>query len=360
MVPDDQISEQFSGAIDRVQLVDVVQSACLGDTDRDISVESDFGHATVRVRSGQPVYCKADDVTGENAIKRVLFWPAGYFLSDPGPSGTPQNIWKAWEQLLIDAVQFRTGLGYTQEQDSAFSGKMTGVGLVDLVQLACMSGVERKLGIDAGNLRGAICFRGGKVIHAERGGVLGEHAFRQLMLAESGMFESRLLDGSEIDTIDKPIEELLAPFSDETADEESGSHPHEELNLAQKIQRMKVVEKIKAAMTGNHETRSVLIRENSRLVQLAVISNPRLTESEVALMAGYKHIDDEVLRRIANNREWMRLYQVRASLVKNPKCPVGISTKLVQTLGLLDLRNLAASKSIPRAVSDVAKRLIKK
>jgi len=341
-----------------MQLVEVVQSACLSETSRDISVESDFGLATIRVRAGQAVYCKADDATGENALKRVLLWPAGYFYSDPATGDSQQNVWKAWEQILIDSVQFRQDLGITPESDSLFSGKITGISLVDLVQLACMAGIERKLGIDAGQIQGSIFFRNGQVFHSECRGILGEDAFRELMLAGSGRFESRLLDGSEIDTIEKPIEKLFAPSSAE-ADGEQGTQTDEELNLAQKIQRMRIVEKIKAAMTGNHETRSLLIRETSRMVQLAVIANPRLTESEVTMIAGLKQVDDEVLRRISNSREWMRLYQVRAAMAKNPKCPVTISTKLVQSLNVMDLRALAASKSVPRAVADAARKLSK-
>ncbi len=342
-----------------MQLVEVVQSACLSETSRDISVESHFGLATIRVRDGQAVYCKADDVTGENALKRVLLWPVGYFHSDPAPVDTQQNVWKPWEQLLIDSVQFRKDSGITPEADSLFSGKITGISLPDLVQLACMAGIERKLGIDADRIQGSIFFRNGQVFHSECRGILGEEAFRELMIAESGRFESRLLDGSEIDTIEKPLENLLAPFSGESEGEHSGSQTDQDLNLTQKIQRMKMMEKIKAGMTGNHEVRSLLIRESSRMIQLAVISNPRLTDSEVALIAGLKQVDDEVLRRIANSREWMRLYQVRVSLVKNPKCPVTISTKVVQSLNTLDLRNLAASKSVPRVVADAARKLSK-
>ena len=100
---------------------------------------------------------------------------------------------------------------------------------------------------------------------------------------------------------------------------------------------MNAAEKIRLALMGNKESRTILARDSNRMVQLAVISNPKISESEVTLIAASRYTDEEVFRRIAASREWMRLHQVRLALVNNPRCPLPIAGKLIETLGLSGL-----------------------
>ena len=129
-------------------------------------------------------------------------------------------------------------------------------------------------------------------------------------------------------------------------------------SLFQLIQDMTVSDKIKLAMKGDKEARTILIQDGNRMVQLAVLDNPRITESEIVNISRSRNVDDEVLRRIANSREWSKLYQVRVSLVNNPKTPVAVAMRFVSMLMTSDLKSLAASKSVPSAVSTAAKRII--
>ncbi|HDM79304.1 MAG TPA: hypothetical protein ENG51_23005 [Deltaproteobacteria bacterium] len=129
-------------------------------------------------------------------------------------------------------------------------------------------------------------------------------------------------------------------------------------SLFQLIQDMTVSEKIKLAMKGDKEARTILMQDGNRMVQLAVLENPRITESEVVNICRSRNVDDEVLRRIANSREWSKLYQVRFSLVTNPKTPVAVSMRFISTLMANDLKSLAKSKSVPTAVATAARRAI--
>ena len=96
------------------------------------------------------------------------------------------------------------------------------------------------------------------------------------------------------------------------------------------------------------------------MIQVAVISNPRITDSEVAAIAYSRNVDEEVLRKIAADNEWVRLYPVRLALVTNPKTPIAISRKLVATLNLKDLKNISRSKSVPTVVAHEAVRHVPK
>ena len=79
-------------------------------------------------------------------------------------------------------------------------------------------------------------------------------------------------------------------------------------------------------------------------------------EPRIALVAGPTGL--EVIREIANTKEWTKLYQIKLNLVNNPKCPLATSMKFLPFLHDKDLRNLARSKGIPTALSTQAKKLI--
>jgi hypothetical protein len=124
------------------------------------------------------------------------------------------------------------------------------------------------------------------------------------------------------------------------------------------LQRMKITEKLRFTLRCDKEGRALLIRDPNRAIQLAIISNPRITDAEVTILAWSKSSDEEVLRRIADNREWIKYYPIRLGLARNPKTPVSISTRLLPTLMPEDLSQVAKSKEVPVAVAHAARRLI--
>ncbi|MBC7357454.1 MAG: hypothetical protein H5U10_02840 [Desulfacinum sp.] len=137
-------------------------------------------------------------------------------------------------------------------------------------------------------------------------------------------------------------------------DERKGTR--ERVPLPVQIQQMTVPERIRLAMFGGKEARTLLMQDSNRVVQLAVLDNPKVTPSEVASYANSRSVTEEVLRKIAANREWIKLYPIRLALVKNPKTPVGIAVKLVNTLLPQDLKILSKSKAVSSVVVQAAKR----
>ena len=111
-------------------------------------------------------------------------------------------------------------------------------------------------------------------------------------------------------------------------------------------------------MKCDKEGRTLLIHDPNRAVQLAIICNPRITDAEVAVVAWSKNADEEVLRRISDDREWVKYYPVRLGLAWNPKTPLSISTKLLPTLMPEDVSKIAKSKDVPVTVAYAARRLI--
>lgn len=134
----------------------------------------------------------------------------------------------------------------------------------------------------------------------------------------------------------------------------------ERLSLSKRIMAMNVSEKIKLATKGNKEARNILIRDTNKLVSVAVIRSPRITDGEVLAQAQNKICLDDVLRVIYSNREWLRKYAIKLALVKNPKVPQGVSMRLMNTLHEHDIKNLAKDKNVPGSVQMLAKKHIDK
>jgi hypothetical protein len=128
-------------------------------------------------------------------------------------------------------------------------------------------------------------------------------------------------------------------------------------SIAIQIGRMTIMERVKSAMLGGKEARMILAHDSNRVVRRYVLSNPRITDGEIASIAHSKQADEEVLRIIADKREWLKSYQVRLGIVCNPKTPVVTSLTLLPTLMARDLGRLAKSRDIPDHVVNQAKRI---
>jgi len=155
-------------------------------------------------------------------------------------------------------------------------------------------------------------------------------------------------------------EQVLQEFS-EVADEAAA--PMEEgkkLTLAQRIMKMSISEKIKLATLGNKEARGALIRDTNKLVAVAVIRSPRITDGEVIACAANRAMMDDVLRVIYNNREWTKNQKVKLALVKNPKVPLTVTMKFLNMLRDAELKDLSRDKNVPAAVQSFAKKLHEK
>jgi len=130
--------------------------------------------------------------------------------------------------------------------------------------------------------------------------------------------------------------------------------------LLTKIRQMSAGEKIHLAMRGSREVRNVLIKDTNKEVVRSVMENPKMTESEVELIAMNRNVQEEVLRMIGSRREWMKNYAVVLALVTNPKTPIGVSLSHVTKIKKNDLVKFERNKNLPEAVRAAAKGLLAK
>lgn len=124
-----------------------------------------------------------------------------------------------------------------------------------------------------------------------------------------------------------------------------------------KILTLNGAQKALLAMKGDREERTILVRDTNKVVALAVLKNPRLTEADVEQIASMRNVSDEVLRVIGSNREWVRNYAVVVHLVRNPRTPPSIATNFVARLLGRDLKNLIRDHNASEVVRRMAKRI---
>jgi hypothetical protein len=148
----------------------------------------------------------------------------------------------------------------------------------------------------------------------------------------------------------------------EDADTEDAGEVDEEaegfLSKYQLAQTMGIAEKIKMALTGDKEWRSLLIKDANKLVSGSVIKNPRITEAEVLSLVKAGVQNDEIMRLICSNKEWVKNLKIRKALVENPRTPVPNALRYLASLGEKDIAAYAKSKNISSVISTQARRML--
>ncbi len=153
----------------------------------------------------------------------------------------------------------------------------------------------------------------------------------------------------------KTIEDAVAQYGDggEISEEELQS----QLTNFQRLVKMTAAEKMMEGLKGDRVTRGMLIRDRNRVVYNAVLSSPRLTDSEIEGFAAMKNVSSEVLRAIGAKREWTKRHKVAHELVRNPLTPVEITMRLLPRLPARDLKRLATDRNVSEAVRRQAGKL---
>ena len=137
-----------------------------------------------------------------------------------------------------------------------------------------------------------------------------------------------------------------------SADEQRGS-------ALQKISKLDIKGRIQLAMKGNKEERSILIRDGTKIVALAVLDSPKLTDGEVEKFASQKNVLEAVLRAIPMKRRFMKLYPVVRNLTFNPRTPIDVTLGLIKNLLIHDLRNLSGNKEVSDTVRKLATKMFR-
>ena len=171
-----------------------------------------------------------------------------------------------------------------------------------------------------------------------------------------------------VDPNARPEEEtaaaLIAEYRDLLADDgrpqepprpETEEETKKKLTMTQRALKMSVSEKIKLATLGNKEARTLLLRDSNRLVCMAAVTSPRITDGEILGLANSRTVNADVLRHIYSTRDLVKTYPIRIALVKNPKVPLPTALKLLQSLHEKDIKDLSRDRNVPHTIQAQAK-----
>jgi hypothetical protein len=145
-------------------------------------------------------------------------------------------------------------------------------------------------------------------------------------------------------------ESLLAELGDDEDDEK----------LTDVLSNLSIMQRMKLAMKGTREQRARLVRDSNKLVSAAVLSSPKLTETEVEAFTRMGNVSEDVLRIISMNRSWMKNYGVMLGLAKHPKSPPAISMPIVARLNEKDQKALSVDRNVPEGVRLAARKFVVK
>ena len=183
-------------------------------------------------------------------------------------------------------------------------------------------------------------------------------------VSESHALASALEHSSSLTVEQKnQLHELLGPGAplDEAALADAAAAAEPDLarrqTLLQRLAKMTVAQRVQFAIKGGSDARRTLIRDSNKVVQRAVLQSPRLTDQEVEAFASMSSLTDEILRLIANNRNFRKNYTVVRNLVNNPKCPLDVTLHMLPILNAVDLKRLTTNKNVPETLRTTALKL---
>jgi hypothetical protein len=201
-------------------------------------------------------------------------------------------------------------------------------------------------------------------------GYLGEHACEISAEGEKefqpiGGFYDEFVPGSE-----EPLESVSAPSVKSESAAASPkkapvgrkqylSHEQERGSALQKISKLDIKGRIQLAMKGTKEERSLLIRDGTKVVALAVLESPKIGDSEVEKIATQKNVLEAVLRAIPMKRRFAKNYAIVRNLTFNPRTPLDVSLALIKHLLITDLRHLSGNKEVSETVRKLALKMFK-
>ena len=124
-----------------------------------------------------------------------------------------------------------------------------------------------------------------------------------------------------------------------------------------KIKNMNPNERFILATKASRTERQILLRDTSPQVLLGLLAHPRLETKEVLELVKSTHATGAMMDRVAGNRKWMSNPEVQLAVAKSNKTSPPLAIKLLETLRVPDLRQMAKSSSVREQVRRAALRV---
>src|ERR1700681_2677796 len=94
-------------------------------------------------------------------------------------------------------------------------------------------------------------------------------------------------------------------------------------------------------LTATGADLAALLHSDVEEVLLALLKNPALAETDVAVLLARKNLPAGVIEEICKRREWLKTYALKKALACHPHTPRLASLRLLRELYLMDLVQIA-------------------
>lgn len=253
-------------------------------------------------------------------------------------------------------------------RDDGFAGTLKNIQLSDLIQMCCLSGTSMAVSVVQGSQKGTIVIEDGEIVHAVYGDITGEEAFYEILLWESGSFETLSSVPVSEPTINNSYQYLIleaahkADMRDEamlTEDEETGT----ENDMQKDSDEVVAVAKI-------HHIRVLIVDDSPMMCK--ILTNILTAEGDVEVV-GTAQNGEEALNKMDDLKPDIITLDVNMPvmngsttlkhiMIKNP-CPVIIISSIGSRSqkNIFDFLRLGAVDFInkPEKTEDMAVRQLK-
>ena len=108
----------FVGQVVDLQLVDIIQMACLGRFTMSLTITKGDEAGLIYFQNGEIAHAEVGDIEGKEALYIILDWHEGRFNSQMGIIPPKETITDRWEHLLLDGMRRKDEATAAEERDS--------------------------------------------------------------------------------------------------------------------------------------------------------------------------------------------------------------------------------------------------
>ncbi len=128
-----------------------------------------------------------------------------------------------------------------------------------------------------------------------------------------------------------------------------GPKSYDELTNAEKIQK---------ALHGTRDERNAILRDTNRSLHAYVLKNPQIDTEDVTAIAKNAQIGPDVLKLVAERKEWFTRPAIALALARNPKTPADIAVRALDHVPIDALRAMAKGTGVLPHVAMAARKKV--
>ncbi len=155
----------------------------------------------------------------------------------------------------------------------------------------------------------------------------------------------------------EPSGECKSSAEPEMRDASVRKHSAPTGDVMSRLKNATIAEKRQIAQHGNKEERSAIMRDRTaQHLHRFVIRNPHIQLDEICQIARLATTGAEIFTYIGSQPDWAKRPEVALALVRNPKVPVPLAIKMLNHVGVADLRQLAKAPNVRDAIQRAARK----